>query len=178
MAALGSTQFDQFAFPLSNPPFCTSNILWPSEPSYSIPSLNASGSKKIRRPAAAPSRSSQTEAESNTVARAEGTWKSYTESEIVLICLIQIMRALLLTMMINQTTIFQPSRSSLRLLCVRRSRLRPRGLGLPFSVQNNQRFRGLDCKSTEHSSGRGVEVGAPSALCAQERSANCTQVNQ
>lgn len=71
MAALGNTQFDRFAFPLSNPPFCNSNVLWPSEPSYSIPSLNTSSSQKIRRPAAAPSCSSQIEADENTAARAE-----------------------------------------------------------------------------------------------------------
>ncbi|KAH6714407.1 hypothetical protein BKA61DRAFT_605214 [Leptodontidium sp. MPI-SDFR-AT-0119] len=88
------------------------------------------------------------------------------------------MRALLLTMMMNQTTISHPSWSFLGLLCVRRSRLRPRRLGPPFSVQNSQRFRRLDCKSIKHSSGWGVEVGAPSALCAPERSANCTQINQ
>src|SRR3979411_1419414 len=28
MAALGSTQFDRFAFPLSNPSFCNCNVLW------------------------------------------------------------------------------------------------------------------------------------------------------
>ena len=77
MAALGSTQFDRFAFPLSNPPFCNS---------YSIRSLNASGSQKRCRPAADSSRSSQTEADRSTVARAKGMWKSYTKSEIVLIC--------------------------------------------------------------------------------------------
>jgi hypothetical protein len=85
MAALESTQFDRFTFPPpSNPPFYNSNTLWPSEPSRSIRSLNASGSQKIRRPAAT-SRSSQIEADRNTAVRAEGTWKSYTESEIVLI---------------------------------------------------------------------------------------------
>jgi len=87
MAALESTQFVRFAFPPSNPLFCNRNTPWPSEPSRSIRSLNASGSQKIRRPAATSSRSRcQIEADRNTAARAEGTWKSYTESEIVLIC--------------------------------------------------------------------------------------------
>jgi len=79
------------------------------------------------------------------------------------------MSALLLIITMNQITIFHLSRSSLRLLYVRRSRLRPQRLGLPFSVQNSQFFRGLDYKLTEYSSGRvdikvGVEVGAPSVL--------------
>jgi hypothetical protein len=81
MAALESTQFVQFAFPLSNPPFCNSNTPWPSEPSRLIRSLSASGSQKIRRPAATSSRSSHIEAERNAAARAKGTWNSYTESE-------------------------------------------------------------------------------------------------
>jgi hypothetical protein len=81
-----ATWLVRFALPSSNPPFCNKNTLWPSEPSRSIRSLNASGSQKIRRPAAAFPRSRcQIEADRNTAARAEGTWKSYTESEIVLI---------------------------------------------------------------------------------------------
>jgi hypothetical protein len=81
MAALESTQFVQFAFPPSNPPFYNRNTLWSSKPSRSNRSLDASGSQKIRRPAATSSRSSQIEADRNTAARAEGTWKSHTESE-------------------------------------------------------------------------------------------------
>jgi len=74
MATLQSTQFVQFAFPLSNPPFCNSNTLWSSEPSRSIPSFNASGSQKTYRPKAAFFHSGyQTGAERNTTARAEGT---------------------------------------------------------------------------------------------------------
>jgi hypothetical protein len=85
MAALESTPFVQFAFPLSNQPFYNRNTLWSSEPSPSIPSLNASGSQRIHRPTATFSRSRyQIEAERNTAARAEGTWTSYTESEFVL----------------------------------------------------------------------------------------------
>jgi hypothetical protein len=85
MATLQSTQFVQFAFPLSNPPFHNRNTLWSSEPSRSIPSLNASGNQRIHRPKAASSRSGyQIEAGRNTAARAEGTWTSYTESEFVL----------------------------------------------------------------------------------------------
>jgi hypothetical protein len=85
MATLRSTQFVQSAFPLSNGPFCNSNTLWPSEPSRSICSFNASGSQKTYRPASTSSRSRcQIEAERNTAARAEGTWTSYTESEFVL----------------------------------------------------------------------------------------------
>jgi hypothetical protein len=62
MAALGSTQFDRFAFPHSNPP------LWNS---HSIHSLSGSGSRKKCRPAAASSRSSQIEADRSTAARAK-----------------------------------------------------------------------------------------------------------
>jgi hypothetical protein len=83
----------------------------------------------------------------------------------------------------NQTTIFHLSRSSLELLCVPRSRPRPRRPRLPFNVWNSQLFTGLDYKSTEHNQGRvnvsvGVEVGAPAVLCAQKWSANYTQINQ
>jgi hypothetical protein len=74
MATLQSTQFAQFAFPLSNPPFCNNNTLWSSEPRRSIPSSNASGSQKTYRPTAAVSHSRyQIEAERNAAARAEGT---------------------------------------------------------------------------------------------------------
>ena len=74
MAALESTQFIPFTFPPSNPPFHNRNTLWPSEPSRSIPSLNASGSQRIHRPTAAFFHSGyQIEAERNTAARAEGT---------------------------------------------------------------------------------------------------------
>jgi hypothetical protein len=69
----------------SNPLFYNRNTLWSSEPSRSIPSLNASGSQRIHRPTATLSHSGyQIEAERNTAARAEGTWTSYTESEFVL----------------------------------------------------------------------------------------------
>jgi hypothetical protein len=61
--------------------------------------------------------------------------------------------ALLLTMTMNQTTIFPLSRSSLRQPCVQRSQLRPRIPDLPFSVCNSQLFTGLDYKSTEHNQG-------------------------
>jgi len=85
MAPLESTQFVQFAFPVSNPLFYNRNTLWSSEPSRSIPSLNASGSQRIHRPTATLSHSGyQIEAERNTAARAEGTWTSCTESEFVL----------------------------------------------------------------------------------------------
>jgi hypothetical protein len=85
MAALESTPFVQFAFPLSNQPFYDRNTLWSSESSCSIPSLNASGSQRIHRPTATFFRSGyQIEAERNTAARAEGTWTSYTENEFVL----------------------------------------------------------------------------------------------
>ncbi|KAH8782184.1 hypothetical protein BGZ57DRAFT_273789 [Hyaloscypha finlandica] len=85
MAALESTQFVQFTFPPSNPPLHNRNTLWSSEPSRSIPSLNASGSQRIHRPTATFSHSGyQIQAERNTAARAEGTWTSYTESEFVL----------------------------------------------------------------------------------------------
>lgn len=75
------------------------------------------------------------------------------------------------------------SRSSLGLLCVPRSRLRPRRPRLPFSVWNSQFFTGLDCKSTEHNQGRvnvrvEVEVGASAILYAKKRSANHMQINQ
>ena len=86
-------------------------------------------------------------------------------------------------MTMNQTTIFHLSGSSLGLLCVGRSRLRPRRRGPPFSVWNSQLFTGLDCKSTEYNQGRvnvrvGVEVGAPAVLYAQKRAANYMQINQ
>jgi hypothetical protein len=81
MATLESTQFVQFVFPPSNPPFRDRNTLWSSEPTYSIRSLSASGSQKTRGPAATSSRSSHIEAGRNAAARANGTWKSYTESE-------------------------------------------------------------------------------------------------
>jgi hypothetical protein len=85
MATLESTPFVQFAFPLSNQPFYNRNTLWSSEPSPSITSLNASGGQRIHRLTDASSRSGyQIEAERNTVARAEGTWTSYTEREFVL----------------------------------------------------------------------------------------------
>jgi hypothetical protein len=85
MAALESTPFVQFAFPLSPQPFYNRNTLWSSEPSRSIPSLNASSGRRIHRPTATFPRSRyQIEAERNTAARAEGTWTSYTESEFVL----------------------------------------------------------------------------------------------
>jgi hypothetical protein len=85
MAALESSQFVQFPFPLSNPPLHNRNTLWSSEPSRSNRSLNAGGSQRIHRPTATFSRSGyQIEAERNTAARAEGTWMSYTESEFVL----------------------------------------------------------------------------------------------
>jgi hypothetical protein len=42
----------------------------------------------MSRPVAAPSYLSQIEADRNIVVRAKDTWKSYTKSEIVLICLI------------------------------------------------------------------------------------------
>jgi hypothetical protein len=77
MAALGSTQFDRFAFPPSNPPF------WNS---HSIRSLSGGGSQKRCRPTAASSRPSQIEADRSTAARAKGMWESYTKSETVLIC--------------------------------------------------------------------------------------------
>ncbi|KAH9204054.1 hypothetical protein DL95DRAFT_398833 [Leptodontidium sp. 2 PMI_412] len=57
-------------------------------------------------------------------------------------------------MAMNQTTNFHLSRSSLGRFCVRRSRLKPRRLGLPFSVWNNQLFTEPDCKSTQHNQGR------------------------
>jgi hypothetical protein len=85
MATLQSTQFVQFAFPLSNPLLHNRNTPWSSEPSRSIPPLNASGSQRIHRPTATFSRSGyQIEAERNTAARAKGAWTSYTESEFVL----------------------------------------------------------------------------------------------
>ena len=85
MAAFESTQFIQFTFPQSNQPLYNRNTLWSFEPSRSIPSLNASRSQRIHRPAATFSRSGyQIEAERNTAARAKGTWTSYTESEFVL----------------------------------------------------------------------------------------------
>jgi hypothetical protein len=73
--------------------------------------------------------------------------------------------------------------SSLGLLCVPRSRLRPRRPRLPFSVRNSQFFTGPDCKSTKHNQGRvnisvGVEVGASAILYAKKRSANHMQINQ
>lgn len=61
--------------------------------------------------------------------------------------------ALLLTITINQTTIFHLSRSSLGQLCVQRSQLSPQTPDTPFSVWNSQLFPGLDCKSTEHNQG-------------------------
>jgi hypothetical protein len=90
---------------------------------------------------------------------------------------------LLLTMMINQMTIFHLSRSSLGQLCVQRSQPRPRTPDLPFSIWNSQLFTGLDCKSTEHNQGRVnlrmvVEVGAPAVLHTQKRAANYMQINQ
>jgi len=85
MAAFESTQFVQFAFPLSNQLLYSRNTLWSSKPSRLIPSLNASGSQRIHRPTATFSHSGyQIEAERNIAARAEGTWTSYTESEFVL----------------------------------------------------------------------------------------------
>ncbi len=85
MAALQSTQFAQFAFPLSTQPIHNSNTLWFSEPSRSIPSLNASGSQGLhRRTATFPRSGCQIEAERNNAARAEGTLTSYAESELVL----------------------------------------------------------------------------------------------
>ena len=56
MAAIESTQVDQFTFPLSNSSFCSNNALWPSEVSHSIYSLNASGSQRMSRPTAVSSR--------------------------------------------------------------------------------------------------------------------------
>jgi hypothetical protein len=90
--------------------------------------------------------------------------------------------ALLLTMTINQTTIF--SRSSLGQLCAQRSQLRPRTPDPPFSVWNSQLFStGLNCKSTEHNQGQVnvravVKAGPPAAFYAQKRSANYIQMNQ
>jgi hypothetical protein len=82
IAALESTQFVPFALPPSNPPFYNRNTPWPSKPSYAIRSLNASGSQKIRRPAATfPCVGYQIEVDRNTAVRVEGTWKSYTENE-------------------------------------------------------------------------------------------------
>jgi hypothetical protein len=46
IAALESTQFVQFALPLSDPPFYNRNAPWPSKLSHSIRSLNASGGQK------------------------------------------------------------------------------------------------------------------------------------
>ena len=46
IAALESMQFVQFALPLSDPPFYNRNTPWPSKPSHSIRSLNASGGQK------------------------------------------------------------------------------------------------------------------------------------
>jgi hypothetical protein len=85
MAALESTPFVQFAFPLSDQPFYDRNTFWSSESSRSTPSLYASGGQRIHRPTATFSRSGyRVEAERNTAARAEGTWTSYTENEFVL----------------------------------------------------------------------------------------------
>lgn len=89
--------------------------------------------------------------------------------------------ALLLTMTMNQTTIFHFSRSSLGQLCVQRSQLQPRTPDLPFSVWNSQLFTGLDCKSTEYNQVNVrvvVEAGAPVVLYTQKRAANYMQINQ
>jgi len=82
MAALESTQFVQFAFPLSNQSFYNRNTLWSSEPSRSSPSLNASGSQRIHRPTATFSCSGyQIEAERNTAARAEDNDLPFLEEQ-------------------------------------------------------------------------------------------------
>jgi hypothetical protein len=90
--------------------------------------------------------------------------------------------ALLLTITINQTTIFHLPRSSLGQLCAQRSQLRPRTPDPPYSVWNSQFFTGLDCKSTEHNQGQVsvrvvVKAGAPAVFHAQKRSANYMQMN-
>jgi hypothetical protein len=79
---------------------------------------------------------------------------------------------LLLMVTKNQTTIFPPSRSSLGLLCVGRSQLKPRHPNSPCSVWNSQLSTGLDHQSTEYKEGWVnvrvvVEVGALAVLHAR-----------
>ena len=81
MAALERTQFLPFVLPPSRP-LSDLNAFCHSNPIYLTRSLNASGSQKIRRPAATfPRVGRQIGADRNAAARAEGTWKSYIESE-------------------------------------------------------------------------------------------------
>jgi hypothetical protein len=82
MAALESTRFVLFAFPLLNLPLFKRNTLWTTKPSRLIRLPNSSGSQKVYRLAATLFRSGyRIEADRNTVARAEGMLKICTESE-------------------------------------------------------------------------------------------------
>ena len=165
------------AFPLIKPTILQQKTLWSSEPSRSIPSLNASGSQRIHQPTVTFSRSGyQIEAERNTAARAKGTWTSYTESEFVLCALAD-----------NDDEsdddlpfLEEQSRATLR---PKISTEASNAGSPPFSVSNSQLFTAPDCKSTEHNHGQVnvrvvVEAGAPAVPHAQKRSANYMQINQ
>jgi len=113
------------AFPLIKPTILQQKTLWSSEPSRSIPSLNASGSQRIHQPTVTFSRSGyQIEAERNTAARAKDDDLPFLEEQ---------------------------SRATLR---PKISTEASNAGSPPFSVSNSQLFTAPDCKSTEHNHGQ------------------------